>query len=597
MAAFTHLAAYRFAPLEGLRPLRARLRLLCRDLDLKGTILLSHEGVNLFVAGTAEALAGLLAVLRALPGLEDFDGKYNPCDHQPYNRMLVRLKKEIISFGVEGIEPARHTSPKLAPAELKRWLDEGRPVTLLDTRNDYEVKLGTFKNALTLPIRKFRDFPDAVRALPDELKQQPVVMFCTGGIRCEKAGPFMERAGFENIHQLEGGILKYFEECGGAHYDGECFVFDQRTGVDPSLHETDSTQCYRCQSPLTAADQDDPRYEHGVSCPHCHRPPAEQRAAALTARREALRAVASPLPGSLPHDNFRPLTVPADCDGFTLMRFLTRILPHVPREEWLRLWSEGRLVDDECQVIPLDAPLRAGRRCLHRTPAQVEPPVNADIGLLHEDEALIVIDKPAPLPMHPGGRYHLNTLRHLLHLAFHPLKPRPAHRLDANTTGVVVFTKTRHFAGRLQPQFARGEVEKVYLARVHGHPEQDSLECDAAIAEEASELGARRIDPVEGLPALTHVRVLRRDPDGTSLVEACPQTGRTNQIRLHLQHLGHAIVGDPAYLPAGGWGETQTLALDAPPLCLHAHRITLTHPLTGQRETFTSPPPAWAGLP
>lgn len=593
MAAFTHLAAYRFAPLGELRSLRARLRLLCRELGLKGTILLSHEGINLFVAGRDEAIAGLLTVIRSLPGFAAFDGKYNPCEHQPYNRMLVRLKKEIISFGVDGIDPARHTSPKLAPAELKRWLDEGRPVILLDTRNDYEVKLGTFKNALTLPLKKFRDFPAAVRALPPELKQQPVVMFCTGGIRCEKAGPFMEREGFQHIHQLDGGILKYFEECGGAHYDGECFVFDQRTGVDPSLHETESAQCHRCQTPLTAADQSDPRHQPGVSCPYCYRPPEEERAAALAARRAALRAAASPLPGSVPHDNLRPMTVPAACDGFTLMRFLTHILPHVPREEWLRLWEEGRLVDDHLQVIPLDRPLRAGMRCLHRTPAQIEPPVNADIGLLHEDEALIVLNKPAPLPMHPGGRFHLNTLQYLLHQAFHPLKPRPAHRLDANTTGVVVFTKTKYFAGLLQPQFNRGEVEKTYLARVHGHPARDHFNCEAPISAEPEAHGGRRIDFDAGLPARTQFVVLSREASGTSLIEARPLSGRTHQIRLHLHHLGHPIVGDAAYPLDGEPGTTQTLETGAPPLCLHAAAITLAHPLSGQRQTFTAPPPDW----
>src|SRR6185503_15646103 len=165
------------------------------------------------------------------------------------------------------IDPARRPSPKLAARTLKQWLDECRPVTLLDTRNDYEVKLGTFKNARPIGVDHFRDFPDAVRRLPSELKEQPIVMFCTGGIRCEKAGPFMEREGFKNIFQLEGGILKYFEECGGAHYDGECFVFDQRVGVDPSLHETESAQCFNCLTPLTAQEQKDERYRPGKSCP------------------------------------------------------------------------------------------------------------------------------------------------------------------------------------------------------------------------------------------------------------------------------------------------------------------------------------------
>jgi predicted sulfurtransferase len=183
----------------------------------------------------------LLAELRRLPGLAELAPKYSETDHQPFTRMLVRLKKEIIAFGVPGIEPAKRTSPKLAAKELKQWLDEGRPVTLLDTRNDYEVKLGTFKNARPIGVDHFRDFPAAVARLPAELKEQPIVMFCTGGIRCEKAGPFMEGQGFKHIFQLDGGILKYFEECGGAHYAGECFVFDQRVGLDPSLQETERT--------------------------------------------------------------------------------------------------------------------------------------------------------------------------------------------------------------------------------------------------------------------------------------------------------------------------------------------------------------------
>ena len=152
--------------------------------------------------------------------------KESPSAEQPFNRMLVKIKKEIIAFGVAGIDPASRPTPKLSARELKQWLDEGRPVTLLDIRNDYEVRMGTFRGARRAGIDHFREFPAAVQQLPAELKQQPVVMFCTGGIRCEKAGPFMEQAGFQNVHQLDGGILKYFEECGGAHYDGECFVFE-----------------------------------------------------------------------------------------------------------------------------------------------------------------------------------------------------------------------------------------------------------------------------------------------------------------------------------------------------------------------------------
>ena len=271
MSAVLNLSAYRFTPFAAgdLVPLRDRLRLLTRELELRGTILLSTEGINLFVAGPRDATDVLLAELRTLPGLADLTPKESPSDERPFNRMLVKIKKEIIAFGVEGIDPARDPAPRLAPETLKQWLDEGRPVTLLDTRNDYEIRLGTFKGALVPGIDHFRDFPDAVRRLPESLKHSPVVTFCTGGIRCEKAAPFLRREGFDDVYQLDGGILKYFELCGGEHYSGDCFVFDRRVGVDASLRETDAVLCFACQMPLTLAEQQDPRYVPDISCPHC----------------------------------------------------------------------------------------------------------------------------------------------------------------------------------------------------------------------------------------------------------------------------------------------------------------------------------------
>ncbi len=206
--------------------------------------------------------------VRSIPGLADLTPKESASAEQPYNRMLVKIKKEIIAFGVAGIDPARQPAAKLSPRTLKQWLDEGRAITLLDTRNDYEIRLGTFRGAVAAGIDHFRDFPEAVRRLPPAVKDRPIVMFCTGGIRCEKAGPFMAREGYD-VFQLDGGILKYFEECGGAHYDGECFVFDRRVGLDPNLQETKSVMCFACQMPLTEEDQKDPHYVPDVSCGHC----------------------------------------------------------------------------------------------------------------------------------------------------------------------------------------------------------------------------------------------------------------------------------------------------------------------------------------
>ena len=269
MCAIINLSAYKFTPLADLPAQRERLRAVADASGVRGTILLSPEGINLFVAGAREPLDRLLGEIRALPGLADLVPKESLSEEQPFNRMLVKIKKEIIAFGVDGIDPARRPAPRLAAHTLKEWLDAGRPVTLLDTRNDYEVKMGTFRGAVAAKIENFRDFPAAVARLPAELKDRPVVTFCTGGIRCEKAAPYLQQAGFKQVFQLDGGILKYFEECGAAHYDGECFVFDRRVGLDPALQETNSVMCFACQTPLTAAEQQHPHYVPDKSCPHC----------------------------------------------------------------------------------------------------------------------------------------------------------------------------------------------------------------------------------------------------------------------------------------------------------------------------------------
>jgi RluA family pseudouridine synthase len=586
-----NIAAYRFAPLDELRALRTDLLAFCRSHQLRGTILLSHEGVNLYGAGDLAGVEALLARLRSIPGLAPLEAKYSHTAHQPFRRMLVRTKKEIIAFGVPGIDPARRTSPKLAPQQLKAWLDEGRPLTLLDTRNDYEVKLGTFKNALAAGVDHFRDFPAAVARLPAELKDQTIVMFCTGGIRCEKAGPYMESQGFRNVLQLDGGILKYFAECGGAHYRGECFVFDQRVGVDPALQETDAAQCFKCLSPLTAAEQRDARFVPGRSCPWCHRSEAEHAAQVLQRRHQAIREATDPLPGSVPAEMFRPLRVQLECEGLSVLDTFCRLVGHLPASYWEEECRTGNLLDSRHQVLAATQSVRAGDRLLHRLPSSAEPAVNGDVTVLHEDEALIVLNKPAPLPMHPGGRYARNTLQQILNTVYRPQKPKPAHRLDANTTGLVIVARNRHFAGRLQSQFSEGRVGKTYLVRVKGHPAADAFHCDAPIGSEARASGTREVDEVGGAVAITQFTVRQRLPDGTSLLEARPLTGRTNQIRIHCAFLGFPVMGDAAYcsdLPR------QTLDVGEPPLCLHAWRIDFSHPVSGEAMSFTAAPPDWA---
>jgi RluA family pseudouridine synthase len=582
----TNISAYQFTPLQNLKVLRAQLLQDCRRWGLKGTILLAPEGINLFVAGPRAAVDELLAQLKQIPGLAGLNPKFSMSQQQPFRRMLVRLKKEIIAFGVEGVDPQRQPAPRLPARTLKAWLDEKRPLVLLDTRNHYEVRMGTFRGALPVSIETFRQFPEAARALPAALRETPVVAFCTGGIRCEKAAPLLQQLGFRDVWQLEGGILRYFEEVGADHFEGECFVFDRRVGVDPALSETDTVVCFACQAPLTPAHQAHPHYRLGISCPFCFQP--NPLVDPLERRQQQLIRVCRPLPGSQPAENRRPLRIPGRLDGLPLGQVLEQLFPHIPFQDWIDLGASGRLLQPNGLPADLHQRVRAGEQFVRVQTSEVEPNVNANLILLYEDEALVVLNKPAPLPMHSCGRFHRNTLRHILQLAWHPQAPRPVHRLDANTTGLVLCARTQHFDRLLQAQFARGEVEKHYLVRVHGHPQHDRFEVTVPIAEEAGPAGARL--PGEGRQARTEFAVRQRHDDGTSLLEARLHSGRTNQIRAHLWHCGYAVVGDPTY-GCEGLGGRQTLNPEDPPMYLHSWKIALGHPLTGNPVSFSVEPP------
>ena len=587
-----NISSYLFARLDHLPERRVALREFCKQHNLKGTILLAPEGINLFMAGARPDIDALLEMLRADPLLASLQAKESFSEKQPFSRLLVKLKQEIIAFGVSGISPAEYTSRKLPPRMLKDWLDAGRPLTLLDTRNDYEVELGTFDDAVPIGVNHFRDFPEAVRQLPEEWKERPLVMFCTGGIRCEKAGPFMEREGFREVYQLEGGILKYFEECGGAHYHGDCFVFDHRVALDPALHETATTQCYICQHTLTLEQQQSEKYVPGVSCPFCWQAP-EKTELSLAEREARIQAVANPLPGSLPYTNRRPLNVPEKYHGWNLIDFLADYHPHVSRDEWGKICARELILYRD-QPWPMHKPLWAGQRLVRLEPDTIEPEVNPQIRIVDWQTRLVVFNKPAPLPVHPCGRFNKNSLTSLLDLAFPQENLRPAHRLDANTTGLIVFTNHRNSSLRIQRQFERGQAEKTYLCRVHGQPEWTTFACTAPISRETAEAGVRCVDEADGLPAQTDFHLLERLPDGTALLEARPRTGRTNQIRVHLWHLGLPILGDSVYLPEQQIGTRITQAIDAPPMCLHAWKLRLHDPDTGQPLEFTAPPPNWA---
>lgn len=238
-----NISSYKFVPLPDAAALREVLLARAQALQLKGTILLAEEGINLFLAGPADDVRSFVSQLQQDPRFADIAPKESWSDTQPFKKMLVKVKGEIIRMNHPTIKPAEGRAPSVAPATVKRWLDQGhddhgRPVVTLDTRNDFEVDEGTFDGAIDWRITKFTEFPDAFRAHLDELKDKTVVSFCTGGIRCEKAAILMREEGLEHVYQLEGGILKYFEETDGSHYKGGCFVFDERRALGADLRAT-----------------------------------------------------------------------------------------------------------------------------------------------------------------------------------------------------------------------------------------------------------------------------------------------------------------------------------------------------------------------
>ena len=264
-----NIAGYKFVELPDRNALRQPFKQRCDELGLKGTILLSYEGINIFVAGPEERINTFRSYLAEDERFADIGFKESYSDHQPFNRMNVRLKNEIISVGLPNFDRVEPNDGRILPHELHEKLLNDDDVVLLDTRNTYETRLGTFHNAIELDIDPFRAFPKAVSELDESYKDKEIVMFCTGGVRCEKASVIMKDAGFTNIKQLEGGILGYFEQVGGDYWDGECFVFDKRVALLPDLTETGTTICFACREPLTPKEQLHPAYIPGESCSYC----------------------------------------------------------------------------------------------------------------------------------------------------------------------------------------------------------------------------------------------------------------------------------------------------------------------------------------
>lgn len=269
-APFRVAALYRFCRLERFEDLRAPLAAFCCGRGIKGTLLLAREGINGTVAGGEAAIAELVEHLEAMPEFAGLEVKYSTADEMPFGRMKVRLKREIVTMGVEGVDPLEDVG---AYVEARNWnaLIADPDTVVIDTRNDYEVSLGTFRNAINPETETFREFPEWVEQHRGELEGKKIAMFCTGGIRCEKATAYVKSLGFEDVFHLKGGILKYLEEVPAEQslWQGECFVFDERVSVGHGLVVGDNTLCRACGHPVTPKDRQSPKFREGVSCERC----------------------------------------------------------------------------------------------------------------------------------------------------------------------------------------------------------------------------------------------------------------------------------------------------------------------------------------
>ena len=264
-----NVAGYKFEPLDDIDALIPGFQSICDDLDLKGSIYFSPNGINFSLAGREDAIEQYLLYMEQDKRFLDIPLKKTYSETQPFRRMKVRPKKEIISLGRDDINPSELTGDYVTPKELYAMYENNEDVIVLDTRNEYETRVGLFENAVDLQLDTFRDFPDAIKQLPEEYKDKQIVMYCTGGIRCEKASAVMLKAGFSDVRQLEGGVLDYFKETGGKYWNGDCFVFDERVALDTNLNETEYIYCYICREPLSADEKASPDFKINEYCPYC----------------------------------------------------------------------------------------------------------------------------------------------------------------------------------------------------------------------------------------------------------------------------------------------------------------------------------------
>lgn len=290
MSNYIVCAMYKFVALDNFEAMRQPLLEKMEEQGIKGTLLLANEGINGTVSGSREGIDNLLTYLNNDSRINPISTKESLHEEQPFYRTKVKLKKEIVTMGVEGIDPRHTVGTYVKPAQWNDLISDP-DVLVIDTRNEYEIEIGTFKNAVDPHTKTFREFPDYVKTNMDPKRHKKVAMFCTGGIRCEKSTAYLKEQGFEEVYHLEGGILQYLQDVPKEEslWEGDCFVFDNRVAVNHDLEKSHYEACYACRLPITEEDKQSDKYEPGVSCPHCYGTHSEEQIARFREREKQVQ--------------------------------------------------------------------------------------------------------------------------------------------------------------------------------------------------------------------------------------------------------------------------------------------------------------------
>jgi UPF0176 protein len=560
-----HSAFYKFVALEN--PAAVVVWLTNISQELTGSILVSSEGINGTVAGAPQALEAFEQALHQNAQFSHMPFKHSACTTAPFARMKVQIKPEIVQMGVAQVDAVNHQARQLSPTQWRELLEQD-DVVVIDNRNSFEFRLGRFKGAIDPGVSHFRDFPAFIEAnLPTwQAQNKRIAMYCTGGIRCEKTSAWLGQRNIP-VLELEGGILNYFQALPDAskEFEGECFVFDNRIALNTQLQETGTTveQVYAAQTD----------------------------GAWRIARAKRLFDAAVPAPQVIAAKLVSPSKVVTPAGQWpNLLAFLCEYFAHISPEQWQARMREGRVLDAKGRALPLSSPFIAHQTLQYFREPTAERPIPFEAQVLFENECILVADKPHFLPVIPSGEYLQETLLMRLRNTYANQELSPAHRIDRDTAGLVLFTKQRKVRGTYQNLFAQRAVHKVYEAVAGINPAlKFPLTRESFLTRSEHFMQAQETFDTPA-NATTHIRQLEIKGQ-YARYELAPISGQRHQLRVHMCALGIPILNDqiyPTLTPEVANSDSAWAERYAAPLQLLARELRFTDPLSGEEMHFAS---------